>query len=64
MLEVELKQLNRGRTYGLVGLGMAGAIYLAVKALTSDPGREGPPEGDSRRNFGRYFACIGRIAYC
>src|SRR5262245_51528774 len=51
VIEVELKQLNRTRTYGLIGLGIAGAVVLAVDALTGDRGMEGPPGGGGDPEF-------------
>jgi hypothetical protein len=51
LLEVELKQLNRSRTYGLIGFGVAAASYLAVSALNGDRGSSGPPNGGGDPEF-------------
>ena len=45
VVEVELKRLNRPRTYGLIGAGAVLAVYLTIEALNGGPGREGPPGG-------------------
>jgi hypothetical protein len=45
VVEVELKQLSRPRTYGLIGAGAAIAIYLTIEALNGSPGSDGPPGG-------------------
>ncbi|MGH7466628.1 MAG: hypothetical protein ACRENP_01445 [Longimicrobiales bacterium] len=51
LVELELKQLNRPRTYGLVGFGVAAAAYLALQALNGDNGRDGPPNGGGDPEF-------------
>ncbi|MGH7709853.1 MAG: hypothetical protein ACREOG_01135, partial [Gemmatimonadaceae bacterium] len=43
VLEWEIRTLNRGRTYALVGGAIAIAAAILIGALQGEPGSEGPP---------------------